>query len=126
MLRFALLWLIVVLLFSMDLFYLILLLRRKPSQRTTQNWIGLLGMSIISLAALLGMLFLQLREIDPLTSDSWLLFLAAMYAEPLIASWSQIEEARLFGPLSPRWYQAYAGFVLLFALFALAAVIFHL
>ena len=126
MLRFVLLWVIVFLLFSMDLFYLILMLRRKPLQRTTRNWIGLLGISLISLAALIGMLFIQLRRIDPLTSDSWLLFLAAMYAEPLIASWSQIEGKPFFGVTSPRGYRVYAGFVLLFALFALAAVIFHL
>ena len=126
MLRFVLLWFIVFLLFSVNLFYLILMLRRKPLERTARNWIGLLAMSLISLATLPGILFIQLHRIDQLTSNSWLLFLAAVYTDLLIARWSQIERAQSSSIPSSRWYRAYAIFVLLFAFFALVAVIFHL
>ena len=121
------LWIIVVFLVCIDVAYLILFLRTRP--RTTKGFLGLLSNCLITLAALAGLIYIQIRNIDSFKSHSYFLFLASLFVEQVIAQWTlnDLTQASSSHIRFVRTTRAImTGFVIVYVLIVLVVFIFQL
>ena len=127
MLVITFLWVLICVLFFIDFLYLVTFLRIKP--RPKNGLAGLLSICFISLLALAGLLYVQVRGIDAFKSGSYYLFLSALFVEQVIAQWTLTNMSNLSSSRRRVMGRIRVGmtiFVIVFALFTLVVAIFHL
>ena len=112
-------------LFCFDVVFLVQFLRTRP--RTTKELLGLLSICLITLAALVGLIFVEVHTINTFKSGSYFLFMCALFAEQVIAQWTLNDQALKSAHVSVRWiWIIFTIFVIVFTLFVLIVVIFQL
>ncbi len=121
----TILWIIVFFLICFDVVLLVQFLRIKP--RTTKRLVGLLSICLVTLAALAGLVYTQIKNIDSIKSHSYFLFLSALFVEQVIAQWTLNDQALKSAHVSIRWiWIIFTIFVIVFTLFVLIVFIFQL
>jgi hypothetical protein len=112
-------WLWVISILAYIFVYLYLFLNKHQQNR--KALLGLLLMSIVGFAALVGATYVQIQAIDVFKTDAFALFLLAFFIVQLIPQWAFTQQ-RLH---TPTVLKIYTGFVVVYALFMLGAFIFH-
>ena len=123
----TILWIALIFLICMDVTYLVLFLRKRP--RTTKGLVGVLSICLITLAALGGLVYIQIHNIDSFKSHSYFLFLTALFVEQVIAQWTLNDQAQALSshtPLARRMRAIMTGIVIVYVLVVLVVFIFQL
>ena len=123
----TILWIIVIFLISFDIVFLVQFLRIRP--RTTKRLVGLLSICLVTLAALAGLVYIQIYNIDSIKSHSYYLFLSTLFIEQVIIQWTLNDQALASSShsrLVRRIRAIMTGFVIVYVLIVLVVLIFRL
>ena len=116
-------WFIVFFLILAAVAYLVMFLRTR--RQSTKALIGLIAMSTISIAALVSLVIAQVHSIEFLKPDNGgFLLLAALFAVQLIPQWTLPDKPLNHSQRISR--NVLTGFAVVYAVFVLVDLVFHL
>lgn len=123
-LTFIILWIIVIFLICLDVVFFFPFLHIS-SQRTTKALLGLLSNCLITLVALIALIYLQVHNVNAFKAGSSSLFLCALFVEQVIVQWTVNDQAQSRTPTLRRVRVFMTVFVILYTLLALVGAFFH-